>query len=127
MFGKIVNGVLQYAPKDLMLDSGEVIVDFNQNEKLMLIYGYLPIEYEKPKYDEEVEYLTIDYYSTLPDKIKVVYKVNKINASNKVIKDLYKQIENKDEIMDVLMMALDELYGMIETLLMDKTNDEEVM
>ena len=40
LYGKLINGVLKYAPKDYITTDQVVIENFNKNEKLLLDYGY---------------------------------------------------------------------------------------
>ena len=44
MYAKLIDGVLQYAPKNFLTESGQYIANFNNNEDLMIkeikVYEY---------------------------------------------------------------------------------------
>ena len=74
MLGKIIEGKLSYPPKNLKLDDGKLILNFNKNEELMRQYGYKDIIDVKPAYDETSQYLLITGY-TDRDSITINYDV----------------------------------------------------
>ena len=80
-YGKLVNGELEYAPKDMVLPDGRVIFDFDQNESLMLEQGYMPVVSEKPDYNPLIEYVVLHGYDPSDGNIKAVYEVCKIDIS----------------------------------------------
>lgn len=80
-YGKIVNGELEYAPKDMVLPDGRVIFDFDQKESLMIEQGYKPVVSEKPDYNPLTEYVVLSGYETLDGNIKAMYDVCKIDIS----------------------------------------------
>ena len=75
MFAKIINGVLHYAPVNYKTDLGQVIVNFNTNEEMMLQYGYKNVIGIKPDYNKETQYLKISGYTDNEDNITVEYEV----------------------------------------------------
>ena len=40
MYAKLIDGALQYAPKNFLTESGQYISNFNNNEDLMIKYGF---------------------------------------------------------------------------------------
>lgn len=78
MFGKLENGNLTYAPTNLKLENGGIIVNFNKNITLMKKYGYKEIIDIQPAYDSKTHYLTIEGYEEVEDTIIVNYVINEI-------------------------------------------------
>lgn len=62
MLAKIINGRLQYAPRNYRTDNGQLIINFNKNEELMKQYGYKEVIDIRPDYNEKTQYIRIlDY------------------------------------------------------------------
>ena len=122
MLGKLENGNLTYAPTNLKLENGGIIVNFNKNIDLMKKYGYKEIIDIQPSYDSETHYLTIEGYTETDTEIIVNYAINEIEVSNELsVLDRLKIVEEtnqiQDEIIDIQLMATDELYTIVEPLL----------
>lgn len=62
MYGKLVNGTIQYAPMNLVTEDNIVIPNFYLDEELMLQYGYKPVFSEIPEYDAEKQYVVLQAY-----------------------------------------------------------------
>lgn len=122
MFGKLENGNLTYAPTNLKLENGGIIVNFNKNIDLMKKYGYKEVIDIQPSYDVSMQYLTIEGYSETDTEIIVNYAINEIEVSDElsvtdrlIIVEETNQIQ--DEIINIQLMATDELYTIVEPLL----------
>ena len=122
MFGKLKNGNLTYAPINLKLENGGIIVNFNKNIDLMKKYGYKEVIDIQPSYDSETQYLTIEDYSETDTEIIVNYSINEIVIDNTpTLEDRVKELEEvnaiQDTLIDVSLLATDEIFMMIEPLL----------
>ena len=80
MFGKIVNGKFEQAPKNLQLEDGSLIVNFNENETLMTTYGYKQVIENPPTYDTKTEYLKMVSFEETDTTITPTYEVLKIET-----------------------------------------------
>lgn len=122
MFGKLENGNLTYAPTNLKLENGGIIVNFNKNIDLMKKYGYKEIIDIQPSYDMSTQYLTIEGYSETDTEIIVNYSIYEIVINNTpTLEDRVKGLEEvnaiQDTLIDVSLLATDEIFMMIEPLL----------
>ena len=80
MFGKIVNGKFEQAPKNLQLEDGSLIVNFNENETLMTTYGYKQVIENPPTYDTKTEYLKMVSFEETDTTITPTYEVVNIES-----------------------------------------------
>lgn len=79
MYGKLIEGVLEYAPKIFTTSNG-VIVNFNSNKDKMIEFGYKKIEDNIVEYNTIDEYLEASYKET-EDKIIINYEVKPIDIT----------------------------------------------
>ena len=122
MFGKLENGNLTYAPTNLKLENGGIIVNFNKNIELMKKYGHKEIIDIQPSYDTETQYLTIEGHTETDTEIIVNYTINEMVINNiPTLEDRVKELEEvnaiQDRLIDVSLLATDEIFMMIEPLL----------
>ena len=89
MLAKIINGRLQYAPRNYSTDNGQLIINFNKNEELMKQYGYKEVIDIRPDYDEKIQHIKILSY-TDEDVITVNYEV----VDNQVVVTLEERISS---------------------------------
>lgn len=87
MYGKLINNILHYAPKNYTTESGNLIVNFNQNEELLKEYGYKKVTNNKPDYDRNTQTVRVDGYDENETDIVINYIV--------VDRDLTDSIENR--------------------------------
>lgn len=119
-FGKLKNGVLQYAPKNYKNSNGNIIVNFNKNEELLRNSGYKRIINEKPDYNKETEYLAIIGYEETEDNIIINYEIKEIVITKSLEEKMeeLKEVNNiQDILIDTTMLATDEIFTMIEPIL----------
>ena len=97
VYGKLSNGILRYAPKDYITIDQVVIENFNENEGLLLEYGYKTVIDEKPNYNKDTQYLTLKCYTESGAYIICEYDVNDIedlwNYMIKFQEDNFKNVE----------------------------------
>lgn len=119
-FGKLKNGVLQYAPKNYISPNGNIIVNFDKNEELLRKYGYKRIINEKPDYNKETEYIIVSGYEETEDSIIINYEIKEIVITKSIEEKMeeLKEVNNiQDILIDTTMLATDELYTMVEPIL----------
>lgn len=126
-YAKINEGVLEYAPVNYTTASGSLIVNFNKNATLMKRYGFKEVIDQRPSYDELTEYLTISGYTETEDNIIINYAVRQIEIVKPIeekielLEDENKKIKEvnntQDILIDITMMATDEVYTMLEPIL----------
>lgn len=81
MYGKLVNGEIEYAPKEYTDSNGEIISNFNRSISAMKKYGYKPIKDHKPRYDVDTQYCEFIGYIESKDYIKCEYRVEDIELT----------------------------------------------
>lgn len=75
MYGRLINGGLEYAPINYKLDDGRIIMNFNKDEELMQKYGYKNVTHVIPDYDSTTQYIQISNYTETDENITVNYEV----------------------------------------------------
>ncbi len=75
MYGKLINGVLKYAPTNYLTENGKLIFNFNTNIEVMLENGFKEIINVVPSYDANTQVVTMDSYTEEATTITVNYVV----------------------------------------------------
>lgn len=75
MYGKLIDGVLKYAPTNYLTDNGKMIFNFNTNIEVMLENGFKEIINVVPSYDANTQVVTRDSYTEEDTTITVNYVV----------------------------------------------------
>lgn len=75
MYGKLINGVLKYAPTNYLTENGKMIFNFNTNIEVMLENGFKEIINVVPSYDANTQVVTRDSYTEGDTTITVNYVV----------------------------------------------------
>lgn len=103
MYGRLYEGNLQYAPINYKLDTGEIIVNFNKNETIMVKYGFKKIVDNAPIYDIQTQYLEVENYTENDYEIIVNYVVQDKNVEETLeerMNGLETQLKNMGMIFD---------------------------
>ena len=75
MYGKLIDGVLKYAPTNYLTENGKMILNFNTNTEVMLENGFKEIINVVPSYDANTQVVTRDSYTEEETTITVNYVV----------------------------------------------------
>ena len=75
MYGKLIDGVLKYAPTNYLTENGKMILNFNTNTEVMLENGFKEIINVVPSYDANTQVVTMDSYTEEDTTITVNYVV----------------------------------------------------
>ena len=75
MYGKLIDGVLKYAPTNYLTENGKMILNFNTNTEVMLENGFKEIINVVPSYDANTQVVTMDSYTEGDTTITVNYVV----------------------------------------------------
>ena len=75
MYGKLIDGVLKYAPTNYLTENGKLIFNFNTNIEVMLENGFKEIINIVPSYDANTQVVTMDSYTEEATTITVNYVV----------------------------------------------------
>ena len=89
MYGKLIDGVLKYAPTNYLTENGKMILNFNTNIEVMLENGFKEIINVVPSYDANTQVVTRDSYTEDGTTITVNYVV----AAKPLTKE--EQLENQ--------------------------------
>ena len=85
-YGVLLDGQLIYAKEYFVCEDGNIIINFNQNEKLMRAYGFKVVIDEVPEYDLENEYVVISGYTEKENVIIVNYEIREIIKTKQQLK-----------------------------------------
>lgn len=75
MYGKLIDGVLKYAPTNYLTENGKMILNFNTNTEVMLENGFKEVINVVPSYDANTQVVTMDSYTEEGTTITVNYVV----------------------------------------------------
>ena len=75
MYGRLINGGLEYAPINYKLDDNRVIINFNKNEDIMRQYGYKNVIDIVPGCDKNTQYVQISGYDETDEAIIINYEI----------------------------------------------------
>ena len=75
MYGKLIDGVIKYAPTNYLTENGKMILNFNTNTEVMLENGFKEIINVVPSYDANTQVVTMDSYTEEDTTITVNYVV----------------------------------------------------
>lgn len=75
MYGKLIDGVIKYAPTNYLTENGKIILNFNTNIEVMLENGFKEIINVVPSYDANTQVVTMDSYTEEDTTITVNYVV----------------------------------------------------
>ena len=75
MYGKLIDGVLKYAPTNYLTENGILIFNFNTNIEVMLENGFKEVINVVPSYDANTQVVTMDSYTEEATTITVNYVV----------------------------------------------------
>ena len=75
MYGKLIDGVLKYAPTNYLTENGKMILNFNTNIEVMLENGFKEVINVVPSYDANTQVVTRDSYTEGDTTITVNYVV----------------------------------------------------
>ena len=75
MYGKLIDGVIKYAPTNYLAENGKIIFNFNTNTEVMLENGFKEIINVVPSYDANTQVVTMDSYTEEATTITVNYVV----------------------------------------------------
>lgn len=85
-YGILLDDQLIYAKEYFVCEDGNIIINFNQNEKLMRAYGFKVIIDEIPEYDLENEYVVISGYTEKENVIIINYEIREIVKTKQQLK-----------------------------------------
>lgn len=91
MYGKLINGNIEYAPSNFKLNDGSIIVNFNKSIDLMVDHGFKNVIDNKPTYDISIEYITISNISETEKNIIINYVIKKIEKIDKIQTPTYEE------------------------------------
>lgn len=75
MYGRLINGGLEYASINYKLVDNRIILNFNKNEDIMKQYGYKNVIDIVPSYDKNIQYVQISGYDETDEAIIINYEI----------------------------------------------------
>jgi hypothetical protein len=116
MYGKIIDGVLEYAPKNFSLPNGQMIINFNRNENIMKKYGYKELVNQIPAYEPDTQDVYISKYVENDNNIIIVYEVCDIPVKESPTDIKIAELENR-------IFMLEEFENIYNTILSEEVNE----
>ena len=116
MYGKLVDGVLEYAPENLKLPNGKMILNFNNSENIMKKYGYKEVINQMPAYDPATQNVYISEYVDDDNDIKIIYSVYDKPAEENPIDIKISELEDR-------IFMLEEFENIYKTILSEEVNE----
>ena len=108
-YAKVVDGALIEAPRNLKLDDGSIIFNFNYDVNIMKEHGFKPIEKNIPNFNTETESVCVENFIDNGKHIVVNYKVIQNQAT------LKNRVESLEELnVDMVATAFDMDYRLLE-------------
>ena len=86
MYGKLIDGVIKYAPTNYLTDDNKMIFNFNKNVEAMIANGFKEVINIVPSYDAATQIVRKDGFTETEDAITINYVVE-VNPDLK--KELY--------------------------------------
>ena len=75
MYGRLINGGLEYAPINYKLVDNRIILNFNKNEDIMRQYGYKNVIDIVASCDKNTQYVQISGYDETDEAIIINYEI----------------------------------------------------
>ena len=100
MYGKIIDGVLEYAPEIFSLPNGQIIINFNKNKNIMKKYGYKEVVNQIPSYDPATQSVYISEYVDDYNEIIIVYGVRDIPVEESPTDITIEELEGRIAILE---------------------------
>lgn len=116
MYGKLVDGVLEYAPENLKLPNGKMILNFNNSENIMKKYGYKELANQIPAYDPATQNVYISEYVENDNEIIIVYRVYDIPVAESPTDTKIAELESR-------IFMLEEFENIYKTILSEEVNE----
>ena len=80
MYGKLINGNLQFPPKHLK-ENGRYIANYDNHDEALTEDGYKPLEYAEMGKDKR-GYYQAEVYTELADRITVTYEYREVTEDD---------------------------------------------
>lgn len=128
MFGRLINGKLQLAPKHFRMDNGGLILNFNNSEERMKEFGFKEVIDIRPAFDKDTQFLNMVEYKETEESITLVYEVlEKPVEEEPVVEPTPEeaQILELKERINSLEAIINQLTQVVATIPVNVNNEEE--
>lgn len=128
MFGRLINGKLQLAPKHFRMDNGGLILNFNNSEERMKEFGFKEVIDIRPAFDKNTQFLNMVEYKETEESITLVYEVlDKPVEEEPVVEPTQEEVEISElkERINSLEAIINQLTQMVATIPFNVNNEEE--
>lgn len=128
MFGRLINGKLQLAPKHFRMDNGGLILNFNNSEERMREFGFKEVIDIRPAFDKKTQFLNMVEYKETEESITLVYEVlDKPEEPEPVVVPTPEEVEISElkERINSLESIINQLTQMVSTIPFNVNNEEE--
>lgn len=128
MFGRLINGKLQIAPKHFRMDNGGLILNFNNSEERMKEFGFKEVIDIRPPFDKNTQFLNMVEYEETEESITLVYEVlEKPVEEEPVVEPTPEeaQILELKERINSLEAIINQLTQVVATIPVNVNNEEE--
>lgn len=128
MFGRLINGKLQIAPKHFRMDNGGLILNFNNSEERMKEFGFKEVIDIRPAFDKNTQFLNMVEYKETEESITLVYEVlDKPVEEEPVAEPTPEEVQILElkERINSLEAIINQLTQVVATIPVNVNNEEE--
>jgi hypothetical protein len=128
MFGRLINGKLQLAPKHFRMDNGGLILNFNNSENKMKEFGFKEVIDIRPAFDKNTQFLNMVEYKETEESITLVYEVlEKPVEEEPVVEPTPEEVQISElkERINSLEVIINQLTQVVATIPFNVNNEEE--
>lgn len=128
MFGRLINGKLQLAPKHFRMDNGGLILNFNNSEERMKEFGFKEVIDIRPAFDKDTQFLNMVEYKETEESITLVYEVlEKPVEEEPVVEPTPEEVQISElkERINSLEAIINQLTQVVATIPFNVNNEEE--
>lgn len=128
MFGRLINGKLQLAPKHFRMDNGGLILNFNNSEERMKEFGFKEVIDIRPAFDKNTQFLNMVEYKETEESITLVYEVlDKPVEEEPVVEPTPEEVQISElkERINSLEAIINQLTQVVATIPFNVNNEEE--
>jgi hypothetical protein len=128
VFGRLINGKLQIAPKHFRMDNGGLILNFNNSEERMKEFGFKEVIDIRPAFDKNTQFLNMVEYKETEESITLVYEVLEKPVEEEPVAEPTPeeaQILELKERINSLEAIINQLTQVVATIPVNVNNEEE--
>jgi hypothetical protein len=127
MFGRLINGKLQFATRHFKTDDGKLILNFNKSINKMKSFGFKEVIDIRPAFDKDTQLVNMVGYNETEDAIEILYEVVDKPIEEEVVVPTPEEVQISElkERINSLESIINQLTQMVATIPVNINNEEE--